>query len=686
MKLRLARLGLVIALTILFVATPGLAGNPNHSAARQWNEVLLDAIRTDIPKPTVHSRNLFHTSIAMWDAWAAYDARAIGYLVTEKHTAGNLLEARDEAISYAAYRVLKHRYRYGPGEAPSQAAFDGLMDSLGYNVMFTSTEGDSPAALGNRIGQAVIDYGLADGANEGVFLDYADDTGYAPINSNLVFDLPGTTMVDPNRWQPLAFDYLVLQNGIVIGIAVQDFLGPNWGKVAPFALEPSDQSFPWVYLDPGPPPHLGGIGDQAFRDNVVQLIRLSSQVDPGDGVLMDISPGAIHNNPLGTHDGTGRPLNPHTGQPYEPNIVKRGDYGRILAEFWADGPDSETPPGHWNTLANYVADHPLFEKRLGGEGDIVDNLKWDVMVYLALNGAVHDAAIAAWGAKGYYDYSRPISHIRYMGQRGQSSDPQGVSYDPMGLPLVPELIEVITPQTVVAGARHEHLANRVGQIAVLSWQGGPLDPDTQIGGVGWILASEWMPYQRDTFVTPPFAGYISGHSTFSRAAAEVMTGITGDAYFPGGLGTFVAEQDDYLEFELGPTETIELQWATYQDAADEAGVSRLWGGIHPAVDDFPGRVAGYTIGQKAWAKAQTYFGDDKVVICHVPRGNPSNARTIVVAAPAVRAHLKHGDHVGTCAGDDPTEDGSIGIAPRSKSPRRERGHGARPGAVSLEQN
>ena len=655
MNRRIWRSASGVAVTLAVLLLPAHAGGTEHSAARQWNEATLEAIRIDIPKPTVHSRNLFHLSIAMWDAWAAYEPVAVGYLVTEKHLADDVEAARAEAISHAAYRVLKHRYRYGPGEVASQAAFDALMDALGYDRTFDSAVGDSPAALGNRIGQAVIDYGLLDGANEGLLLDYEDDTGYAPINGELIFDLPGTTMNDPNRWQPLAFDFLVLQNGIIIGAAIQEFLGPNWGKVTPFALLPEDQAFPWVYLDPGAPPMLGGIGDAEFRANVVQLIRLSSLVDPSDGVMMDISPGALHNNPLGTHDGTGRPLNPYTGDPYAPNIVKRADYARVIAEFWADGPDSETPPGHWNTLANYVSDHPLLEKRIGGEGDVVDDLEWEVKLYLALNGAVHDAAIGAWGSKGYYDYSRPISHIRYMGQLGQSTDPAGPSYDPNGLPLEPGLIEVITPASTLPGERHEHLAAYGGEMAIRAWQGGPADPDNEIGGVGWIRAVEWMPYQRDTFVTPPFAGYTSGHSTFSRAAAEVLTGITGNPYFPGGLGTFVAQQDEYLEFEIGPTTTVELQWATYYDAADEAGISRLWGGIHPAADDFPARIMGAVIGQRAWAKAQEYCETDRVEICHVPRGNPARAHTIVVATAAVPAHLRHGDYAGSCEGDDPTE-------------------------------
>src|SRR5436190_7828083 len=109
--------------------------------------------------------------------------------------------------------------------------------------------------------------------------------------------------------------------------------------------------------------------------------------------------------------GTGRPANPYTGQPYQPQMVPRGDFTRVLAEFWADGPSSETPPGHWFTLLNYVSDHPLVEKRFQGQGPMLDDLEWDVKSYLAMGGALHDVAVAVWGAKGWYDSIRPISAI-----------------------------------------------------------------------------------------------------------------------------------------------------------------------------------------------------------------------------------------------------------------------------------
>jgi hypothetical protein len=570
-----------------------------RSVARVWDEALLDAIRRDVPAPTVHARNLFHTSAAMWDAWAAYDPDADGYFVHQKLEADDVRAARETAISYAAYRILLWRYSRAAG---LQETFDELVDtmrSLCYRIDYVSTEGVSPAALGNRIAAAAIAYGERDGSLE---QQRYVDTDYRPVNAPLVVAEPGAEMTDPNRWQPLALAQIVAQNGLPIPGNVQRFVGPHWGHVKGFALPPSDDGTP---IDPGPPPRLGET-DAAFERAAVEVIRDSSYLDPSDGVQIDIGPGALGDNTLGTNDGDGHEMNPATGEPYDPDMVLRGDYARALAQFWADGPASETPPGHWNTVANDVSDTPGFRFRIGGTGPEVDRLEWDVKLYFALNGAVHDAAVAAWGLKGSYDSVRPISMIRYMAGLGQSSDPDEPSYDPQGLPLVPDLVEVVTERSSAPGARHEHLADHVGEIAIRAWRGNPEDPTTEAAGVGWILATEWVPFQLSTFVTPAFAGYVSGHSTFSRAAAEVMTAITGTPYFPGGLFRSTVPADS-LQVELGPSRDVVLEWATYYDAADQAGVSRLYGGIHIPADDFGGRRIGSQCGKEAWTLARRYF-------------------------------------------------------------------------------
>jgi len=197
--------------------------------------------------------------------------------------------------------------------------------------------------------------------------------------------------------------------------------------------------------------------------------------------------------------------------------------------------------------------------------------------------------------------------VRYMGGKGQSSNPDGASYHPQGLPLVDGLIEVVTDESSQPGERHAELLDHEGEVAIRAWKGVPENPATDFAGVGWIRAVEWMPFQRDTFVTPPFAAYTSGHSTFSRAAAEILTRFTGSAFFPGGLGQFSVQKNAFLEFEAGPTEDLTLTWATYYDAADEAGLSRLYGGIHVPADDLKGRIMGNAVGEAAYSKAKAYF-------------------------------------------------------------------------------
>ncbi|MBD5782467.1 VCBS repeat-containing protein [Pelagicoccus sp. NFK12] len=584
--------------------------NEGHSVARRWNEALLDAIRKDYPAPTVHSRNLYHVSAAMWDAWAAYDETAKGVFYQAKHSAADVAAAREQAISYAAYRILTHRYADSPGHAVSQSLFDALLADLGYDAEVTVIDGDSPAAIGNRIAATILLHGLYDGANEEN--GYVDDTGYQPVNEPFNINDSGTEMVEANRWQPISFDYAVTQNGLPLGANTQEFLGSNWGKVKPFAMSKADEDS--VYFDPGSPPLWGTDTEQAFQQDALEVVRYSSYLDPATPGLgaeaLDIGPATSLNNPMGTNQGSGYNAaggNPVTGEPYELNLVKHADYGRVLAEFWADGPHSETPPGHWNTVANDVSDHPLFERRFAGEGEELDPLEWDVKLYLALNGAVSDAAIAAWGVKAHYDYVRPISMIRFMAGLGQSSDPDLPSYHPQGLPLETGLSELITSESAAPGQRHAHLADHVGEIALFTWMGEPDDPENEVGGVGWVPALQWSTYQLSTFVTPPFAGYVSGHSTFSRAAAEVLTGITGTPFFPGGLGSYTFEGEEWLDFENGPTETMQLQWATYYDAADQAGLSRLYGGIHVRADDFQGRIMGSQIGISAWEKAKDFY-------------------------------------------------------------------------------
>jgi len=608
-----------------------------HSSARLWNEMLLFAIRNDFARPTVHARNLYHISGGMYDAWAAFDNVADQVFVDDRiDTAGmgDMEAQRDKAIAYAAYRLVQHRFQFSPGALDIYPQADLLMDAMGYDKFFFSTDGsggNEGAALGNRIAQQIIAFGLQDGSNEQN--DYANQV-YGPINLPLLPDFPGNPdMAFPNRWQPLALKFTIDQSGNPLPLGFPGFLSPEWGEVEGFALRDMDLSerfrdgTNWkVWHDPGAPPYLNEAGDR-FKRGMQMVAVWSSHLDPANGIMIDVSPRNVGNAPLpgmGEEDAyynfyeggdwaVGRTINPATGEEYAEQIVPLGDYGRILAEFWADGPDSETPPGHWFTLLNYVTDHPLFDRRWKGEGPIVDALEWDIKAYLAMGGAMHDIAISAWSIKGYYDYVRPVSAIRYLCDQGQCSDPNMPNFSPDGINLMSGYIEMVTTDSTAAGERHEHLAGDEGKIALLSWRGPEFiqDPATDVAGVGWVLAEEWWPYQRPSFVTPPFAGYVSGHSTYSRGAAELMTILTGDEYFPGGMGEFHAPQNEFLVFEDGPSVDITLQWATYRDASDQCSLSRIWGGIHPPADDIPGRHIGLLAGPDSFYEAERYFNGQK---------------------------------------------------------------------------
>ena len=634
----------LLRILILIICFQTYSASAQHSVARDWNEELLEAIRNDFARPTVHARNLFHSSILMYDAWAAFNLTAEtvflgktfgGYTCdfTGIPNSFNPEAASHEVMSYAMYRLLTHRFAGSPGSTESLESFKTLFESYGYDVDFTSVDYStgSYAALGNYLAQEMIAFGLQDGSNEAN--DY-ENLYYTPDNDPLILELyEDNSSIDPNKWQPLAFDLFVDQSGHVFPLQTPGFLSPEWGSVTPFSLKPEDLDIKnddfdcYVYNDPGAPEYIqdssmDGI-DDPYKWHFALVIAWSAQLDPVDNVMIDISPGAIGNVDIsdfpntfeeyksfydftnGGDAGTGHDVNPFTDEAYEPQMVKRADYARVLAEFWADGPDSETPPGHWFTLMNYVSDHPETVKKLGGEGPILSDLEWDVKSYLALGGAMHDCAINAWGIKGYYDYIRPISAIRYMASKGQSTDPALASFDPHGLPLITGLIELIETGDPLAGTDDEN----VGMVKVKSWKGPDFisDPSTDVAGVDWIIGTHWWPYQRPTFVTPPFAGYLSGHSTFSRAASEVLTLLTGDAFFPGGMGTFDVVKNEFLVFEQGPSESFTLQWATYRDASDQTSLSRIWGGIHPPIDDIRGRVIGDKIGRESFALAKQYF-------------------------------------------------------------------------------
>ena len=444
--------------------------------------------------------------------------------------------AATEAISYAAYRILSDRYGKAVGAKESLAEFDAthglalLPDATG-----RCTDGDSPTALGNRIAATVIAAGLHDGSREQK--GYAPKD-YKPVNKPLIVELPGTRMKDPNRWQPLALEVSVAQNGILLPVGPAAVRGTSLGpRHVLRAARPRRRACPSTRA---PPPRCAiRRRDADFKAGRHRRHPPEQPARPDDdGQSWTSRPAHLGNNPLGTNDGTGTSVNPVTGEPYAPDVVLRGDFARALTEFWADGPSSETPPGPLEHHRQLRRRQPgLRAAHRAARASALDPLEWDVKMYLALNGAVHDAAVAAWGAKGYYDTVRPISMIRYMGGLGQSSDPSGPSYDPDGLPLVSR------PRR----GHHGRVAPRPGSATRTSpttsarspsgpGTGNPEDPETELRRrgldprrrVGALPAAHVRDARLRRLRLGPLARSAARRPRCSRPSPA-------RAYFPGGL-------------------------------------------------------------------------------------------------------------------------------------------------------
>ncbi|MDG1780543.1 MAG: hypothetical protein P8H59_06315, partial [Flavobacteriales bacterium] len=348
-----------------------------QSVAREWNDVILEGIRNDFARPTVHARNLWHSSIIMYDAWAAYDQSADTYLLGKKVGSFNcpfdgvaipedVQAAQEEAMSYAVYRLILFRFQNSPLAGETFFYANELMGDLGYDPSITSTDylDGTPAHLGNYLAEQILAFGAQDGSNE------QQDFGnlvYEPVNEPLDMGETGNPlMTDPNRWQQLTVAGAIDQSGNEVPSTL-DFLSPEWGDVVPFAMDEEDQTIlqrdgiNWrVYHDPGTPPLLEeGLGEgleSQWKWGHILVSIWQSHHDINDGVMIDISPASLGNNPAlpedfedfdqfynfyeGGDQSQGYDVNPSTGEAYEPQLVNRADYARVLAEFWADGPDS----------------------------------------------------------------------------------------------------------------------------------------------------------------------------------------------------------------------------------------------------------------------------------------------------------------------------------------------------------
>jgi hypothetical protein len=124
-------------------------------------------------------------------------------------------------------------------------------------------------------------------------------------------------------------------------------------------------------------------------------------------------------------------------------------------------------------------------------------------------------------------------------------------------------------------------------------------------GTKLIDGASWFPYQPTSFPTPPFPEYSSGHSNFSAAGAEILKLFSGSDRFEGSA-TFRAGSSK-VEPGVVPSSDVTLSWATFSDAAHQAGLSRRYGGIHFEQGDLDARTTGRIAAREVWAKAHEYW-------------------------------------------------------------------------------
>lgn len=466
--------GLALAIYACSDVPTAPRGQAAESVVVKWDQAALAAVRRTHLGPPMVARALAVAHTAMYDAWAAYDGRAVGTRLggSLRRPSSERSEAnKNQAVSYAAYRVLLDLF---PSE---QVSFDSLMTRLGFDPLDLSTDSSTPTGIGNVTATAVLNFRHQDGANQlgdlapGAYSDY---TGYQPVNDPY-------TIRDPNRWQPLlATD----AQGVT---TTQRFIAPHWGLVTPFALTSGAQ----------------------FRPASVPNLYPSAGYTEQAQEILDFS-------------------------------AKLTDTQKSIVEYWADGPSTALPPGHWAVFAQWVSrrDH--------------NGIDDDAKLFFAITNAMFDVSIAVWDCKRVFDYVRPITAIRFL----------------------------------MAGKD------------ILAW-GGPYQ------GTQLIRGERWQAYQTGAQPTPAFPEFSSGHSAFSSAAAEVLRDFTGGDVF--GDSVVIRAGSSGVEPGTVPATDITLKWATFSEAADQAGMSRRYGGIHFKEGDLQSRAMGRLVGAQAWSKANTYF-------------------------------------------------------------------------------
>ncbi len=495
-----------------------------------WNQVTQQAVINTAPGPTIASRAYGMVHTAMFDAWAAYDPKAIATQLGDdlQRPENEITENnKEEAMSFAAYCVLKDLF---PSQIP---IFDKLMLELGFDPNNVATDITTAVGVGNVSAQALLELRDEDGSNEngkdskGILgVPYSDISNYQPIN-------PYSNPIDIEYWTP---ELVPIDAEPGKENTIQNFLTPHWGNVIPFALESGSQFRPQA-----PEPFL-------LVDGEVDLAAKTITLEESGEVF-----------PI-TKDLIGDIINPKFIEQTEKIVDISGnltDKEKLIAEFWEDGDGTSFPPGTWMTFGEFVS---------ARDSNTLDE---DAQLFFALGNAVFDAGIATWESKTFYDYVRPVRAVRTLGELG----------------LIGEFDEDL------------------GGFAIDAWK---------IPGAGTqkILATDFITYQTPgSHPSPPFAEYTSGHSAFSAAGAEILQLFTDSDEF-GASVTFNPGESRF-EVDITPSEVVTLAWDTFTEAADEAGMSRIYGGIHFDDGDINGRQLGIEVGQTVWEQAQYFIQGGK---------------------------------------------------------------------------
>lgn len=504
---------------VLLSCTTPVSGN-RYSTIRnyplfQWTTAARQGERdAKLGAPTA-SRALAIVHTCMYDAWAAYDQKAVGTQLSgalRRPAAERTQANKEKAISYAAYRALSDVLT-----ADTESVYKPLMKQLGYDPNDNSTDIETPAGIGNVACAAVLEFRHHDRSNQlGDLISekeksrreadaakgerpasnggryraetagpYSDWSDYRPINPPTIVPMhfPFVKPVNPDHWQPLTY------TDATGNFVLQMFSGAYWCFVTPFALTKGEELRNVV--EPGPARY----GTPEYEEQARELIDLSANLT---------------------------------------------DQQKMTAEYWSDAWDSTQLFAHWMQFAEFVSerDHHTLDD--------------DVKMFFALSNAMLDSGIAAWDAKMAYDSERPLTAIAVL----------------------------------FNGKK------------IRAWGGpekGPVDMD----------GSQWIPYQPATLPTPPWPEYVSGQSAYSAAAARILELWTGSERF--GDSVMLAAGSSKIEPGLTPAKLVTLKWETFKDAANEAGMSGRYGGIHFARADLSGRRLGRAAAEKAWTKAQGYF-------------------------------------------------------------------------------